>query len=60
MDWGQMRFGMNWGTCPNFIPLFAIVPFIALVYFARNAAPTDLRTTGAIARLLAGALGSTA
>jgi hypothetical protein len=51
---------MNWMTCLICIPLFALVPFIALVWFLRNGAPTNLRTTGAIAGLLAGAIGATA
>jgi hypothetical protein len=55
-----MLFGMNWMTCLLCIPLFAVLPFIALVWFLRNGAPTNLRLTGAITGLLAGALGATA
>jgi hypothetical protein len=36
------------------------VPFVALTWFLRTGAPTNLRLTGAIAGLLAGALGATA
>jgi hypothetical protein len=60
MVWGRMLFGMNWMTCLLCIPGFAVLPFIALVWFLRNGAPTNLRLTGAIAGLLAGALGATA
>ena len=60
MAWGRMLFGMNWMTCLLCIPLFAVLPFIALVWFLRDGAPTNLRLTGAIAGLLAGALGATA
>jgi hypothetical protein len=60
MGLGKMLFGMNWMTCLVCIPLFAVVPFLALTWFLRNGAPTNLRLTGAIAGLLAGALGATA
>ena len=60
MAWGRMLFGMNWMTCLICIPLFAVLPFVALVWFLRDGAPTNLRLTGAIAGLLAGALGATA
>ena len=60
MAWGRMLFGMNWMTCLLCIPLFAVPPFIALIWFLRDGAPTSLRLTGAIAGLLAGALGATA
>jgi hypothetical protein len=60
MAWGRMLFGMNWMTCLLCIPLFAVVPFVALIWFLRRGAPTDLKLTGAIAGLLAGALGATA
>ncbi len=60
MMWGRMLLGMNWVTCLLCIPLFAVVPFAALIWFLRTGAPTDLRRTGAIAGLVAGALGATA
>ncbi len=60
MMWGRMLLGMNWGTCLLCIPFFAVVPFVALIWFLRKGAPTDLRRTGAIAGLVAGALGATA
>lgn len=60
MAWGKMILGMNWVTCFFCIPLFAAIPFVALVWTLRKGAPTDLRRTGAIAGLVAGALGATA
>jgi hypothetical protein len=60
MAWGRMLVGMNWMTCLLCIPLFAILPFIALIWFLRRGAPTNLRSTGAIAGLVAGALGAMA
>ncbi|WP_162917436.1 NrsF family protein [Dongia deserti] len=56
----DMIFGPEWLTCLMCIPLFAIAPFAALIWALRMAAPTDLRRTGAIAGLVAGALGATA
>ena len=60
MAWGRMMLGMNWVTCLFCIPLFAAVPFAALIWFLRKGAPTDLKRTGAIAGLVAGAMGATA
>ena len=60
MAWGRMIFGMQWATCLLCIPLFAVVPFAALIWALRKGAPTDLRRAGAIAGLVAGALGATA
>jgi|SRR5581483_4342572 len=60
MTWGRMIFGMNWATCLLCIPLFAVVPFALLIWALRRGAPTDLKRTGAMAGLVAGALGATA
>jgi hypothetical protein len=60
MRWGRMLLGMNWVTCLFCIPLFAAIPFVALIWFLRKGAPTDLKRTGAIVGLVAGALGATA
>ena len=60
MAWGRMLLGMNWMTCLFCIPLFAVIPFVALIWVLRKGAPTDLKRTGAIAGLVAGALGATA
>jgi hypothetical protein len=53
-----MIFGPQWTACLICIPLFAIAPFAALVWALRKGAPTALAHTGAIAGLLAGALGA--
>src|SRR5215472_10708302 len=60
MAWGRMLFGMHWITCLLCIPLFAVVPFAALIWALRQGAPTNLRRAGAIAGLVAGALGAVA
>ena len=57
-NWGGMIFGPQWTACLICIPLFAIAPFAALVWALRKGAPTRLARTGAIAGLLAGALGA--
>jgi hypothetical protein len=57
---GEMMMGSQWATCALCIPLFAIVPFSALIWALRKGAPTNLRRTGAVAGLVAGALGALA
>ena len=52
-----MLFGPMWTVCLICIPLFSIGPFIALVWVLRQGAPTKLRSTGAVAGLVAGAVG---
>ena len=56
----QMMMGSQWAICALCIPLFAIVPFSALIWALRKGAPTNLRRTGAVAGLVAGALGAVA
>jgi hypothetical protein len=58
--WGPMIMGTAWAMCAFCIPLFAIIPFAALIWALRQGAPTNLRRTGAIAGLVAGALGAVA
>ena len=58
--WHPMILGTQWATCLYCIPLFAIVPFAVLIWALRKGAPTNLKRTGAIAGLVAGALGATA
>jgi hypothetical protein len=58
--WDRMILGTQWVTCLICIPLFAIVPFALLIWASRKGAPTNLKRTGAIAGLVAGALGATA
>jgi hypothetical protein len=57
-NWGGMIFGPQWAACLICIPLFAIAPFAALVWALRKGAPTGLARSGAIAGLVAGALGA--
>jgi hypothetical protein len=60
-NWGGMIVGRQWLICIAFIPLFAIVPFAAIVWILRRtAAPTDLTRAGAMAGLVAGSLSATA
>jgi hypothetical protein len=56
--WGEMVFGAHWAACLVCIPLFAIAPFASFVWALRRGAPTNLTRTGAIAGLVAGALGA--
>src|SRR5260370_20079113 len=53
-----MGLGAQWATCLYCIPLFAVVPFAALILALRRGAPVNLKRTGAIAGLVAGALGA--
>lgn len=50
--------GAETWMCITCIPLFAIIPFAALIFVLRKSAPTDLRRAGAMAGLLAGAVGA--
>jgi hypothetical protein len=56
--WAGMIFGPQWAACLFCIPLFAIAPFASLIWALRMGAPTNLARTGAIAGLVAGALGA--
>jgi hypothetical protein len=56
----RMMMGLRWQTCLFCIPLFAVIPFAALIWALRHGAPTNLTRTGAVAGLVAGALGATA
>lgn len=60
VSWGHMIMGTDWTMCVLCIPLFATVPFIGLVWTLRQGAPTNLRRAGAVAGLVAGALGAVA
>jgi hypothetical protein len=50
----------QWWLCILCIPLFAVVPFALLIAALRHAAPTNLERAGAIAGLVAGAIGAVA
>ena len=56
--WSGMIFGPQWAACLICIPLFAAAPFASLIWALRKGAPTNLTWTGAIAGLVAGALGA--
>jgi hypothetical protein len=56
--WSGMIFGPQWAACLICIPLFAIAPFVSLVWALRREAPTNLARTGAVVGLVAGALGA--
>ena len=58
--WDQMVLGTHWAMCVVCIPLFAVVPFALLIWALSKGAPTELARTGAIAGLVAGALGAAA
>lgn len=58
--WGEKMLGTHWAMCLVCIPLFATLPFALLIWALRRGAPTDLARTGAIAGLVAGALGAAA
>ena len=56
--WGRMVLGGEWAACLACIPLFALIPFAALMWALRKAAPTNLTRAGAVAGVVAGALGA--
>lgn len=58
--WEGMVLGAQWSTALVCVPLFAIIPMAALIWALRKGAPTNLTRTGAIAGLVAGALGAAA
>jgi hypothetical protein len=60
VTWGHMLLGTQWFMCAFCIPLFAVIPFAGLIWALRRGAPTNLRRAGAIAGLVAGALGAVA
>lgn len=45
--------------CLFCIPFLAIIPFALLIWALRKGAPTDLKRSGAVAGLVAGAIGAT-
>lgn len=57
-QWGSIVFDPQWTTCVFCIPLFAMVPFAALIWALRKGAPTNLWRTGAMAGLVAGLTGA--
>jgi hypothetical protein len=59
-QWGQLVTGERLLQCLLSIPVMAIVPFAVIVWAVRNAAPTNLFRTGALAGLVAGGIGAMA
>jgi hypothetical protein len=58
--WGHMIIGTHLRGCLLSIPMIAVMPFAAIVWAVRMAAPTDLRRTGAVAGLVAGGISAIA
>lgn len=58
--WKPVTLGTHWATCMYCIPLFAVLPYLALIWALRQGAPTRLKLTGGIAGIVAGALGAAA
>lgn len=58
--WGHLVMGERLLQCLVSIPIMAIVPFAVIVWAVRNAAPTNLLRTGALAGLVAGGIGAIA
>ena len=58
--WHGLVFGPQWLVCLLCIPFFAIAPFAALIWALRQEAPTYPVWTGAVAGIVAGALGAAA
>ena len=54
--WKDTVSGDQWLECVISIPLIAIAPFAAIIWAVRQAAPTNLRRTGALVGLVAGSL----
>jgi hypothetical protein len=59
-NWGAMMRGEDWGTCLICVPIFAVIPFVAFIWALRKGAPTRLALAGALAGIVAGALGAAA
>jgi len=58
--WGHLLTGERLLQCVLSIPMMAVVPFAAVVWAVRNAAPTNLVGTGALAGLVAGGISAMA
>jgi hypothetical protein len=53
-------FGDTWDVCPFLIAMLSVPAFVAAMWAMKGLAPTRLRSAGAAAGLLAGALGALA
>lgn len=58
--WHMMLIGEEWRKCLVSILVLAVMPFAAIVWAVREAAPTDLTRAGSIAGLVAGGVSATA
>ena len=58
--WDKMVMGDQWLECLLSIPIIAIVPFAAIMWAVRKAAPTNLVRTGAFSGLVAGGVSALA
>lgn len=58
--WHSLMIGNHWLECIVFILLAALVPSVIIIAAARMAAPTDPVKTGALAGIVAGAMGALA
>jgi hypothetical protein len=58
--WDRMVMGDQWLECLLSIPIIAIVPFAAIVWAVRRAAPTNLVRAGAFSGLVAGGVSALA
>ncbi len=58
--WEAMIVGDEWLECLISIPVIAIVPFAAVIWAVRQAAPTNLTRAGALAGLTAGGISTMA
>jgi hypothetical protein len=58
--WDKMVMGDQWLECLLSIPIIAIVPFAAIMWAERKAAPTNLARTGAFSGLVAGGVSAIA
>lgn len=58
--WERMIVGDEWLECLLSIPIIAVVPFAAVIWAVRQAAPTNLTRAGALAGLTAGGISAMA
>jgi hypothetical protein len=58
-SWEARLVGSNWLVCLTYVPILSALPLVALTAALRRGAPSSPTATGAIAGLLAGALGAT-
>jgi hypothetical protein len=59
-QWNSLIFGRYWRSCLVNVPLYALLPLLALLLLARHGAPVDGRMTGASAGLASGGLAAIA